>query len=85
MEPDLQLLCKHALKTLNRIGESGLTRRALLDQAARAADLHPTTLEENALIETLTDRGWVYSYRDPISNLVRFALSVSGRAAIPAL
>ncbi len=79
------LIARHMLTILNRIGPAGLEDASLKEQAEIAARQPLTTLELDLSFKTLNVRGWVASFRDPVTDRVRWYITESGKIALASL
>ena len=76
---------KEALKVLEYAGPQGVGRDALLGQTEIATGQILTSSEKDRLLETLTEKQWAYSFRDPLSGNIRYVLTGPGTLARNAL
>lgn len=75
---------KRALETLETVG-AGLAEGPLFDQVERMVGQHLTVGERKSYLARMTDREWIYDYRDRLTDEVKFAITEAGRLAMAAL
>jgi DNA-binding MarR family transcriptional regulator len=79
------LILRKMLKILSDIGPGGLEEGGLKEQAELAAGQPLTTVEKDLAVKTLSERGWIASYRNSITGRVRWYVTDQGKAAYAAL
>lgn len=79
------LVVRKMLKTLLDIGQVGLEEDALKEHAELAAGRLLTTVEKDLALKTLQERKWIASYRNPITQRVRWYATEGGKIAYAAL
>ena len=79
------LVIRKMLKILIDLGPGGLEERDLKEQAEIAAGRPLTTSDQDLAVRLLKDRGWIASYRQPITERVRWYATEQGRMAYAAL
>lgn len=79
------LIIRKMLGVLMDVGPNGLQESDLKEQAEIAADTPLTTSEQDLAFKVLKTRGWIASYRQPITERVRWYVSEQGKLAFAAL
>jgi len=79
------IVIRHMLRTLDKLGPTGVEARALQEQAELAAGIPLTTTEKDLAVKTILDRGWAATYRDPLTQRIRHYLTEQGRIALAGL
>jgi len=79
------LIIRKMLQILIGIGPDGLEDDALKEQAEIAAGRPLTTSEQDLAVKQLRDRKWIASYRQPITDRVRWYVTEPGKIAYAAL
>lgn len=85
MTPREIILAKAALRCLDDAGGAGLSSSALLEQTAAQAETMITSLESRALLGLLTEKEWIYQYKDPLTGNKRWVITEAGHLAKSAL
>ena len=82
---DVEKLCiKRALQCLRKVG-AGVTEKNLFDQVEIGIGRLLTTIDRKVILAMMLDKSWVYSYTDPITDEIRYAIEPAGERAIIAL
>lgn len=82
---DVEKLCvKRALQCLSKVG-AGVTEKNLLDQVEIGIGRPLPTIDRKVVIATMLDKEWIYSYTDPVTDEIRYAITLEGNRAIFAL
>jgi hypothetical protein len=82
---DVEKLCiKRALQLLCKVAV-GITEKNLLDQVEIGIGRPISTVDRKILIAMMLDKEWIYSYRDPITDELKFAIEAEGKRALVAL
>lgn len=84
MTPFEQLTMKRFLEVLDQVG-AGLPAEAVFDQLERMFARCLTTLEREHALNWMTAKGWIGSYRCPLTDRVLYTVKDSGRMAMIAL
>lgn len=79
------IILRKMLKILLAIGPAGLEEKDLKEQAEIAAGLPLTTVEKDLAVKTMADRNWIASYRQPVTDRVRWYATEQGRIAYASL
>ena len=79
------IILRKMLKILLAIGPAGLEEKDLKEQAEIAAGLPLTTVEKDLAVKTMADRNWIASYRQPVTERVRWYATEQGRIAYASL
>lgn len=79
-----QLTIKRALETVDTVG-AGLSEGPLFDQVERMIGRHLTIGERQAAVKMMMDKGWIYDYRDKLTDEVKLAITPAGRLAMVVL
>lgn len=79
------LVMRKMLGILIGIGPGGLEERDLKEQAEIAAGRPLTTAEQDLAVKLIKDRGWIASYRQPITERVRWYATEQGKIAYAGL
>lgn len=79
-----RLACKRALEALDTIA-AGLPEKQLMDETERMTHRPLTTVERKRIIYILTQKEWVYTYKDSLTDTVLYAPTDAGKTAMLAL
>lgn len=79
------LVMRKMLGILIGIGPGGLEERDLKEQAEIAAGRPLTTAEQDLAVKLIKDRGWIASYRQPVTERVRWYATEQGKIAYAGL
>ena len=79
------LIIRKMLRILIDIGPAGLEADALKEQAEIAAARPLTTAEKDLAAKTLSERGWIASYRQELTQRVRWYITEQGKTAYAGL
>lgn len=79
------IILRKMLKILLAIGPAGLEEKDLKEQAEIAAGLPLTTVEKDLAVKDMSGRGWIASYRQPITGRVRWYITEAGKIAYAGL
>lgn len=79
------IILRKMLKILLAIGPAGLEEKDLKEQAEIAAGLPLTTVEKDLAVKTMADRNWIASYRQPVTERVRWYATTQGQIAYASL
>ena len=79
------LVIRKMLGILIGIGPVGLEERDLKEQAEIAAGRPLTTAEQDLAVKLIKDRGWIASYRQPVTERVRWYATEHGKIAYAGL
>lgn len=79
------IVIRKMLGILIGIGPGGLEERDLKEQAEIAAGRPLTTAEQDLAVKLIKDRGWIASYRQPITERVRWYATEQGKIAYAGL
>ena len=79
------LVIRKMLQLLIGVGPDGLEEDALKEQAEIAAGRPLTTAEQDLAVRHLRDRKWIASYRQPITERVRWYVTEQGKIAYAGL
>lgn len=79
------IILRKMLKLLIAIGPAGLEEKDLKEQAELAAGIPLTTVEKDLAVKALSERGWIASYRQPVTERVRWYVTTQGQIAYAAL
>lgn len=85
MTPTDQLIIRKMLRILLDLGPTGIQEPDLKEQAEIAADRLLTDAEKDLAVRLLKDRRWIASYRDPVTNHVRWYVTPQGSIAYASL
>jgi hypothetical protein len=73
------------LNILIGIGPDGLEENDLKEQAEIAAGRPLTTAEQDFAVKLMKDRKWIASYRQPVTERVRWYVTEHGKIAYASL
>lgn len=79
------LIIRKMLGILTGIGPAGLEEQDLKEQAEIAAGAPLTTAEQDLAVKLLRDRRWIASYRQPVTERVRWYITEHGKIAYAGL
>lgn len=79
------LVMRKMLNILIGIGPDGLVENDLKEQAEIAAGRPLTTAEQDLAVKLMIDRRWIASYRQPVTDRVRWYVTEQGKMAYSAL
>ena len=79
------LVIRKTLKILIDLGPAGLEEKDLKEQAEIAAGRPLTTLEQDLAVKLMKERGWIASYRQPVTERVRWYVTEPGKIAYAGL
>ncbi len=79
------IVIRKMLKILIALGPAGLEEKDLKEQAELAAGVPLTTVEKDLAVRTMSERGWIASYRQPVTERVRWYATAQGTAAYASL
>jgi hypothetical protein len=79
------IVIRKMLKILIDLGPAGLEAKDLKEQAELAAGVPLTTVEKDLAVKTMSERGWIASYRQPITERVRWYATEPGKIAYAGL
>lgn len=79
------LVMRKMLGILIGIGPDGLEENDLKEQAEIAAGRPLTTSEQDLAVKLMKDRRWIASYRQPVTDRVRWYVTEQGKMAYAAL
>lgn len=79
------LVIRKTLKILIDLGPDGLEEKDLKEQAEIAAGRPLTTLEQDLAVKLMKERGWIASYRQPVTERVRWYVTEPGKIAYAGL
>ena len=79
------LVTRKTLKILIDLGPAGLEEKDLKEQAEIAAGRPLTTLEQDLAVKLMKERGWIASYRQPVTERVRWYVTEPGKIAYAGL
>lgn len=79
------LVIRKTLKILIDLGPAGLEEKDLKEQAEIAAGRPLTTLEQDLAVKLMKERGWIASYRQPVTERVRLYVTEPGKIAYAGL
>jgi len=79
------IILRKMLKLLTAIGPAGLEEKDLKEQAELASGRPLTTLEQDLAVKLMKDRNWIASYRQPVTERVRWYVTTQGINAYAAL
>ena len=79
------LIIRKMLKILIDLGPDGIEESDLKEQAEIAAGRPLTTVEQDLAVKLMKDRKWIASYRQPVTERVRWYATEQGRMAYAAL
>lgn len=79
------IVIRKMLKILIDLGPAGLEERDLKEQAEIAAGRPLTTLEQDLAVKLMKERGWIASFRQPITERVRWYATEQGKIAYAGL
>ena len=79
------LVMRKMLNILIGIGPDGLEENDLKEQAEIAAGRPLTTAEQDLAVKLMKDRKWIASYRQPVTERVRWYVTEQGKMAYAAL
>lgn len=79
------LVMRKMLNILIGVGPDGLEEGDLKEQAEIAAGRPLTTVEQDLAVKLMKDRKWIASYRQPVTERVRWYATEQGRMAYAAL
>ena len=85
MTPNEQYLLKTALQVLDQAGAQGTQESALLSLIEIRVDGILTSIEKRMILKTLVEKQWAYTYRDPITDHLRYVLTEQGTLAAHAM
>jgi hypothetical protein len=85
MTPNEQYLLKTALQVLEQAGAQGTQESALLSMIEIHVDGILTNIEKRIVLKMLIEKGWAYTYRDPITDHQRYVLTEQGTLAAHAI
>lgn len=80
-----QFTTKTALEVLEQSGAQGCQEDTLFTLVELKIDSILSSIEKRALLKTLLEKQWVYTYNDPITGNKRFAITEDGSLAAHAL
>ena len=75
------LVMRKMLKILDDIGPNGLEASDLKEQAEIAAGCPLTTAEKDLAVKEMADRGWIASFRQPLTGRIRWYITEHGKTA----
>lgn len=79
------LVMRKMLNILIGVGPAGLEENDLKEQAEIAAGRLLTTAEQDLAVKLMKDRKWIASYRQPVTERVRWYATEQGKMAYAAL
>lgn len=79
------IVIRKMLKILIDLGPAGLEEKDLKEQAEIAAGLPLTTVEKDLAVKVMSERGWIASFRQPITERVRWYATEQGKIAYAGL
>lgn len=79
------IVIRKMLKILIDLGPAGLEERDLKEQAEIAAGRPLTTLEQDLAVKLMKERGWIASFRQPVTERVRWYATEQGKIAYAGL
>lgn len=79
------IVIRKMLKILIDLGPAGLEEKDLKEQAEIAAGLPLTTVEKDLAVKVMSERGWIASFRQPITERVRWYATEQGKIACAGL
>ena len=79
------LVMRKMLQILIGVGPDGLEEHDLKEQAEIAAGRPLTTSEQDLAVKLMKDRKWIASYRQPVTERVRWYATEQGKMAYAAL
>lgn len=79
------LVIRKMLGILTGIGPAGLEEQDLKEQAEIAAGVPLTTAEQDLAVRQMKDRKWIASYRQPVTERVRWYITEAGKIAYAGL
>lgn len=75
------LVIKKMLGILNDLGPAGIESKDLKEQAQIACSTPLTTTEMDIAITSMRNQGWIASFRQPITQRIRWYLTEQGKIA----
>jgi len=79
------LVIKKMLRILNDLGPSGIESKDLCEQTQIASSTPITTTEMDISITSMKNQGWIASFRQPVTQRIRWYLTEQGKIAYAGL